>query len=675
MLWRRLGLITILGMAAALRLWWIDRLPPGFHFDESFEGLEAWRILTEPGYRPIFLTGNFGVPPLNAYANALTFALARLVGGEAGPTAMRVTAAVFGVLGVGVLYALAAELRRTGGVQGRLSGFFPLGAAAVLAMMRWHIHFSRMGIEPILVPLIWAGATALLLHGWRTGRWWAFVGCGIALAAGMYAYQGAWIIPFLTALTVAHLWLAAGRPAPVHRIPGVAVAALTAALLVAPLGWFFWQNPELLLLRPTQVAIVGATGGSAPGAGDNTLPHNLWATARMFGPFGQPGDLDPRRNLPGAPALNLWLAAPFYLGLLLSLVRIRQPAFAVPLLGLVGLLLPGVITEYAPHFHRVLGASAPAALLCAVGLDAIWQWGSRWQEGRWRQRLASLTVAALLLAGGVTSAYNYFVRWASLPDLFYAFDQGLWEVGQRMAALPPDAPLYISPRGQEHPTLAFAWQVGTGEEAPRPVSFDGRHIFPLRLAPNPQAERYVVILPEDFRTPLLLPEVFPTAQVEAEILDTTGQPYARFYRRPVDARPARLPRQPLVQELGDGIALVGYDVLPELPQAGGILYLQLHWQVQDEPTQDWTVFTHVVNLADGTVVAGHDSRPGAGSLPTVRWQRGWRILDEYQIPLPADLPAGDYGLRIGLYRPTGDRLPAEGAGAFLGTVSVEGSAE
>src|SRR5512143_3246913 len=101
-----LALAVIVLIALALRLWRIDSLPPGFHFDESFEGLEAWRILTDPGYRPVFLSGNFGVTPLNAYANALTFAAFRLLGAEAGPTAMRTTAALAGVAGVLAVYAL-----------------------------------------------------------------------------------------------------------------------------------------------------------------------------------------------------------------------------------------------------------------------------------------------------------------------------------------------------------------------------------------------------------------------------------------------------------------------------------------------------------------------------------------------------------------------------------------
>ena len=45
---RWVALLLLLGAALALRLWRIHTLPPGFHFDEAFEGLEAWRILTIP---------------------------------------------------------------------------------------------------------------------------------------------------------------------------------------------------------------------------------------------------------------------------------------------------------------------------------------------------------------------------------------------------------------------------------------------------------------------------------------------------------------------------------------------------------------------------------------------------------------------------------------------------
>ena len=74
---------------------------------------------------------------------------------------------------------------------------------------------------------------------------------------------------------------------------------------------------------------------------------------------------------------------------------------------------------------------------------------------------------------------------------------------------------------------------------------------------------------------------------------------------------------------------------------------------------------------DPTVVAGFDSQPGAGTLPTVRWQAGWRVLDEYQIPLPATLAPGDYGLEIGLYQPSGEHLPVDQPSVVLGNVHIE----
>lgn len=152
---RWLVLLAILSIAIILRFWHLASLPPGFYYGEAYEGLQGWQIFTDPAYRPIFLTGNGGVPPLNAYAQALMFGLFHLFGQETGPLTVRMTSASFGVLGVLALYGLARELQKLDAQNSRLSVAFPLFAAASLAVMRWHIHFSRIGIEPILVPFIW----------------------------------------------------------------------------------------------------------------------------------------------------------------------------------------------------------------------------------------------------------------------------------------------------------------------------------------------------------------------------------------------------------------------------------------------------------------------------------------------------------------------------------------
>lgn len=665
-----MALIGILLLAAFLRLWQIDTIPPGFHFDESFEGLEAWRILIDSSYRPVFLTGNFGVPPLNAYANALTFAIANWVGGEAGPTAMRITSAIFGVLGVWAIFALGQEMRRR--APDLLSPALPWLAAFSLAVMRWHLHFSRMGIEPVMVPLCWALAAWLLLRAWRTGAWWSYGALGATLALGMYAYQGAWVIPFLIALSALHLLWADRSEVDKRsrRWMGLTVAGVIAVAGLLPLAFFFLQQPDLLWMRPAQIAIVGQTTSPA----DSAVGNALWATAKMFGPFGSPGDLDPRRNLPGAPALNLWQAIPFYLGLAVALWHSRRPVMALPVIGLVGLLLPGMVSEYAPHFHRVLGAAGPAALLCGLGLDAIWRWLNSPRVATARLGFfAPVVVGVLLVVSTITTVQDYFVRWANLPDLFYAFDEGLWDLGQWVADQQSGNPIYISPQGDNHATLAFAWRDQPSNKTrtvpPQPIRYDGRSIFPLTAGENQYPEHYAVIEHEDFRTPLLLPEVLPAATVKYEVRDPAGELYAQVYTRPAATTPARPSRIPLKVALGDGINLLGYDLLPEPIHVGGSLYIQYHWQVTDRPSADWTVFSHVID-GDGNVVVGFDSQPGRGSLTTSRWQPGWRVLDEYELALPVDLPPGDYTLRMGLYRADGATLPATGSGVELGRVTL-----
>jgi hypothetical protein len=56
----------------------------------------------------------------------------------------------------------------------------------------------------------------------------------------------------------------------------------------------------------------------------------------------------------------------------LAVRHARHTSHALPLLLLPGLLLPGILSEHAPHY-RVLGATAPVALLGGLGLDWIWR--------------------------------------------------------------------------------------------------------------------------------------------------------------------------------------------------------------------------------------------------------------------------------------------------------------
>ena len=96
---RWLALAGIVLAAALLRLPALDRLPPGFQFDEAYNAIDAWRVVQ--GSRDLFFPANGGREPLLSYWQALFFALF-------GPSlgVLRLASAVIGLVTL-VVVALA----------------------------------------------------------------------------------------------------------------------------------------------------------------------------------------------------------------------------------------------------------------------------------------------------------------------------------------------------------------------------------------------------------------------------------------------------------------------------------------------------------------------------------------------------------------------------------------
>lgn len=106
-----------------------------------------------------------------------------------------------------------------------------------------------------------------------------------------------------------------------------------------------------------------------------------------------------------------------------------------------------------------------------------------------------------------------------------------------------------------------------------------------------------------------------------------------------------------------GIRLFGTGPLPAVLQPGGALPLNLMWQSDEAPEEDWIMFVHLVNRADGSLVAQIDRAPLDGFWPTSAWYAGVQLEDEFSLQLPTTLPMGDYDLLLGWYNPrTHERL-------------------
>lgn len=142
---------------------------------------------------------------------------------------------------------------------------------------------------------------------------------------------------------------------------------------------------------------------------------------------------------------------------------------------------------------------------------------------------------------------------------------------------------------------------------------------------------------------------------------------ARFYRPvAIGAAPPR-PDHPLDWTLGDAIALVGYDA-PTRVAPGDEVRVALYWHARDPVPGDYKVFVHLLD-AEGQILVQSDGKPRDWTYPTTAWAPGTYVRDVHRLPLPADMPRGDYALVVGMYDPrTGVRLPASGPEGAEGDV-------
>jgi uncharacterized membrane protein len=113
---------------------------------------------------------------------------------------------------------------------------------------------------------------------------------------------------------------------------------------------------------------------------------------------------------------------------------------------------------------------------------------------------------------------------------------------------------------------------------------------------------------------------------------------------------------PMEAILGGRVRFLGYALSPPPYKRGETLHLTLYWQAVTRIEESYTVFVHLLDKNE--MIGGQwDSMPGSGLLPTTGWLEGEVIADEYEVPIRAGAPPGQYAIEIGMYDTyTGERL-------------------
>jgi 4-amino-4-deoxy-L-arabinose transferase-like glycosyltransferase len=530
----------------------------------------------------------------------------------------RVLTVALGGLTVAGVYLLG---RRAWGVAAGLIG------ALLLALSQFHIQHSQYVTTDVasalFVLLSFTCAVALA----REGRWRDYLLAGaLAGMAASTKYNAAVIV---LPIAAAHL-LGWGRQslARAPRLAGAAAAAVLGFLLGTPYALLSW--PEFVKGVAGQVAAYNdGSQGDIRGA---------WNLRGYFNFFWDAGLLPP-----GCVALLLGLA-------ILLWRNDRRPAARKTgvlwlSFGLPYLLL---LLSQSTHFLRNF---LPLFVLCMLPIGvagaAAFDWIGR-RAPRWRLPAAAALLTVLLLPSAAqTQAYAQRLGRGDTRVQLLGWLDAHVPPGARIAAElkplpgPLESPWVALDWLPEHDLAwyrrqGYAYLIGSSDAWRR---WDAPDEY-TRLAGAPPAAEFGGATPRDMFGPHLL--VYATGLAPADV----PQPLASEVR----IGGARL----LGSALGGPDAPAGGDPL-EL-KAGQQLSLRTFWQVEQPFSADYFIFVHVLNAA-GRTVAQRDAPPWQGRFPTSSWRPGTLIVDVNDLPLPADLPAGEYSLVAGMFDPASGAHP------------------
>ena len=709
----------LLLLATFLRLYLLPTLPPGLNFDEAGSGTASLDILH--GEPQLWWRIGGGQEPLWPYLTAATTALL-------GPTplALRLPAALIGVLTVAAVYPLMLALYRRRDV----ALFTMLG----LAFSDWHLHFSRLGFRAILLPLL---STLALYFLWKAvlqisqpkawspgsvpGRNWSPASRFIILSAlftalAIYAYLAARLLP----VTVLFIFVAFIIVAPKQHRPRLFFLCSSFfvhfLLFVFPLLTYFTLHPTDFTARAGTVSIFNPVWhqGNLPGAFWQTLTLTL----STF--LGLSGDPNPLVNLPHQPALPLFLVPFFLIGLLSAayqtlfsllsppeqltmnneqltnpLLHSSSPPTFQPsnlptfqslllLTWWLTMLLPALLApEGAPHHLRLIGTLVPTYALVALGLATTMTWLSRLRHAprptfhvpRWTYLLP--LVCYLLLA--FQTSTNYFSRWPRL-DFTLPFDLYAVRLAADIARTPADG-AYVLPMdiraGAEarHYTLDYLLADRPAAYTYLPVAGHNAAEILTQAAQGKTDLRVVRWTEDKHREADAKAIVTFLLATQARLIERESFPVydLETYRLPGSETRFHLP--PINQPIGvnfDGLLRLEAASVPASAAPGQALPVALTVAPTGSMAADYKASIRLVSpsgerVAQQDRVLLHDFHQG-----TSLWPPG-PVNEYYLLPLPPEMPPGDYTVTVVLYHPeTQAPLVADGlAEVPVGQVKIE----
>jgi 4-amino-4-deoxy-L-arabinose transferase-like glycosyltransferase len=186
-------LVTIILLAGIfLRFWKLNQIPPGVHYDEAYNGINALQALETHDFK-VFYPDNTGREGLHINTEAIFISIF-------GNTSfgLRFANALWGSLTLIGFFLLLRQLR--------FSRFSILLGTFMLSFSFWHLVFSRTAYRAIMVPFVLVWMFYFLTKGINSAgkkRYANFILSGLFLGIGFNTYIAFRIAPLIFILMAA----------------------------------------------------------------------------------------------------------------------------------------------------------------------------------------------------------------------------------------------------------------------------------------------------------------------------------------------------------------------------------------------------------------------------------------------------------------------------------------
>ena len=637
-------------------LHWLT-LPPTPSWDAPKLGLYAHDLLQENLF-PFYIYHQFGPHPLIVYLQAFVFA----VFGLSMATLQSVTVVAGAMAAPAIFWASRWLFEEKGTTFAYRVGLI---AALGYALSTNTASYSRIGTEPILLPVVEIVAVAFLWRGFRRGQLTDFVLAGLFVGVSQYVYIVARFFP--VALAVATIGAVLVNRQLMAHWRRLICAAASSALVALPQWILFVVHPY------TFVARVSNPAGPSGGQFIFELPDPVTAIAAKLirQLLAISWHWDPWPNAHSSnPILTHVLVAGLVVGVAVAVVQ-RREGFVFGILMAAMMLLPDLLTYEKFDWHAIdanrLFPGIPFIFMIAgLGSAAIWAA----IEGRRRiPNWVGYLLPTLVLASGLFRQWDYAThvrpRILASGGLTLQFNQIAKYIGDNQ-----DEPILLPTYLFSIPPLAFllAEHFPNRQGGYLETLLQGENVTVILLNANRSEEdafpdEWVLLSDRTAHFFPPIPESIEPLKGEEEVIAAgNGLVVAKAVTARWQGKP---PTYILLKaHFANNLSLVGYQSSDFKP--GSPLRLSFYWQPDEKIDRDTEIFVQIFDLSRQTVVVTKHLWPLEGAYRVRAWKIGQTMPLTFHFPIPDGLAPGPYQLNVGLYDLVArKRIPLLTGGDFL----------